>query len=284
MLFINKQEDLDEVCKIVELSDVMSIDTEFLRRDTYFPKLSIIQIKTNDCQIIIDSLSDLDLLPFKNLLLNDKILKIFHAPREDLFIFYNLFKILPKNIFDTQIAARICKLGDSLSYSDLCYEISGVHIDKTYQKADWIKRPIAPDMLNYAMQDVEYLENIYKILYETMKKDNLHTAYQNKISTLLDTKNYIINPKKILSRIKFQNHSEDFILRMEIFVTYREECAMQLDLPRQHFITDQELVKICQYLPVSQEDLNKLNFNNKYLNKPKHKNQLFDLCLGFNEI
>jgi len=200
MLFINNQEDLNKACKSMACSQILSIDTEFLRRDTYFPILSIIQIKTKDHNIVIDVLSNINLSPFKDLLLNNKILKIFHAPREDFFIFYYLFKILPQNIFDTQLAADVCNIGNTLSYSDLCYKICGVTIDKKHQKANWLQRPINIDMLNYAIKDVEYLENIYEVLMKIIREKNLYDNYQNKINSLLDHQNYITNSKKIVKK------------------------------------------------------------------------------------
>ncbi len=283
MLFISQQNDLNEICKLISSSKIVSIDTEFLRRDTYFPILSLIQIKTDDHDVVIDTLSGINLLPFKDILSNSEILKIFHAPREDLFIFYNLFKQLPKNIFDTQLAANFCKLGNFLSYSDLCYKICGIVIDKKYQKANWIQRPISTEMLNYAIKDVEYLKKMYSVLMEIMSENNVYADYQNQINLLLDYQNYTVNPKRILKRIQLPNYSKEFLSKMEMFIAFREECAIQLDLPRQYFINDEDLVKICQHFPLSTNAFNKLNITSKYLSKPKYKNRLLDLIIGYHE-
>lgn len=283
MLFISTQNDLNEICKLIFSSRMISIDTEFLRRDTYFPILSLIQVKTDDYSIIIDALSGINLLPFQNILANSEILKILHAPREDLFIFYNLFKQLPQNIFDTQLAANSCEIGNFLSYSDLCYKICGIVIDKKYQKANWLQRPISTEMLNYAIKDVEYLKKLYSVLMEIMLARNIYDDYQKQITLLLDHQNYTVNHKRILKRIQLPDYSKEFIAKMEIFVAFREECAIEMDIPRQHFIKDEDLIKICQHLPMSSNAFNRLNLNSKHLNKTKYKNKLIDLIIGYNE-
>jgi ribonuclease D len=283
MLLISKQNELNEIYQLIGSSKAISIDTEFVRRDTYFPILSLIQIKTDYHDLIIDALTGINLLPIKHILANSAILKIFHAPREDLFIFYHLFKELPQNIFDTQLAANLCQLGNFLSYSDLCYKICGTVIDKQYQKANWLQRPISSEMLNYAIKDVEYLQELYSTLMGILSEQNIYDNYQNQINLLLDYQNYTVNHTKILKRIQLPNYSKQFIARMEIFVAFREEWAIKLNIPRQHFITDEDLIKICQSFPTSSNAFNKLNLSSKHLTNPKYKNKIIDLILGYNE-
>ncbi len=262
----------------------ISVDTEFLRKNTYFAQLSIIQIMTSSHKVIIDTLCDLDLFPLNEIFLNEKVLKIFHAPREDFEIFYHLFKKLPRNVFDIQIAAGICDFGKHLSYSDICSKICFVHIDKTYQRSDWLKRPISANMLEYAIKDVEYLEPIYSILQPIIQDNNLQNEYDEQIKSLLNIENYIVNAQKAWQKVKFHNHSEFFINKMKIMAAYREEQASTIDLPRRHFISDEELVKICQYLPTSNQDFESLKLNGRYLSKQKYRTQLANLCLAIQEL
>ncbi|MCC8371287.1 MAG: ribonuclease D [Rickettsia endosymbiont of Pseudomimeciton antennatum] len=284
MLIINNQKILNEFCQQLLDCKTISVDTEFLRKNTYFAQLSIIQIMTNSHKVIIDTLCDLDLSPLNEIFLNDKMLKIFHAPREDFEIFYHLFKKLPRNVFDIQIAAGICDFGKHLSYSDICSKICFVHIDKTYQRADWLRRPISSNMLDYAIKDVEYLEPVYKILQPIIQDNNLQNEYDEQIKSLLNIENYIVDAQKAWQKVKFHNHSEFFINKMKIMAAYREEQASTIDLPRRHFITDEELVKICQYLPTSNEDFENLKLNGRYLSKQKYRTQLADLCLAIQEL
>ncbi len=280
MLIIDNQKTLNEFCCQLLGCDVISVDTEFLRRNTYFAQLSIIQIMTKSHKVIIDTLYGLDLLPINEIFVNDKILKIFHAPREDFEIFYHLFRKLPKNVFDIQIAADVCNFGKSLSYSDICDKICFVHIDKTYQRSDWLRRPINANMLDYAIKDVEYLEPVYRVLQPIIQNSNLQSEYDEQIKSLLNNENYTVNAQQAWQKVKFNNYSESFINIMKVMAAYREEQASIIDLPRKHFITDEELVKICQYLPTTNKDFENLKLNGRYLSKQKYRTELADLCLA----
>lgn len=280
MLIIDNQRLLVKFCGELLDCQTISVDTEFLRHNTYYARLSIIQIMTKRHKVIIDNLSNIDLLPLNEIFLNDKIVKIFHSPREDFEIIYRLFKKLPKNIFDVQIAANICGLGKYLSYADICRIICGIEIDKTYQRSDWLKRPIDLNMLEYAIKDVEYLEPIYQVLQQAIKDNNQQNKYDKQIKFLLNIENYMVNTQKAWQKVGFTNHSASFIRKMQIMAGYREEIASQIDIPRRHFITDEDLVKICQYLPTNNKDFDNLKLTSKYLNKQKYRMQLIDLCLA----
>ncbi|WP_342269703.1 ribonuclease D [Rickettsia endosymbiont of Orchestes rusci] len=278
MLIIDNQKILDEFCARLSNIDIISIDTEFSRRNTYYAKLSIIQVKAGSYSAIIDGLSNLDLAVFNQILINDKILKLFHAPREDLEIFYYLFGVLPCNIFDIQIAADICGFGKQLSYDDLCYKIYDVKIDKTCQKSNWLKRPIKEEMLNYAMQDLEYLEVIYKELYKIITENNLIKEYNTQLQYLLNIKNYFVKPADAWQKVRFRRESSEFIAKMQILARYREEQVKQINIPRRHFIIDEDLIKLCQALPVTAEDFKNLKLKSRYLRKQKYSEQIINLC------
>ena len=281
MQIIDDQRTLEEFCEQLSNKTCLSIDTEFERRYTYRAKLSIIQIKAeNECRII-DVLSNLDLTVLKQLLINNNIIKLFHAPREDLEIFYNLFKVLPSNIFDVQIAASICGFGKQLSYDDICYEIFGITIDKTYQKSNWLKRPITSDMLNYAMLDVEYLEKIHEELTNIILKNNLTDKYKAALQHLLDARNYIVRPEDAWKKIKFRSEDKDLISKVQILAAYREENAQALNIPRKHFILDEDLMKICKYVPLTNRDFKNLDLKSKYLHKQKYKDAIINLFNGY---
>jgi ribonuclease D len=284
MLIIDDQNRLYEVCDQLLDCKIISVDTEFLRKNTYFAQLSIIQIVTDHHKIIIDALCNLDLSPLNEVFLNDKIIKIFHAPREDFEIFYRLFKKLPVKVFDTQIAATICNFGKYLSYADLCHIICKIKIDKTYQRSDWLKRPIGNNMLDYAIKDVEYLKQIYLVLQQIINDNKLQSKYDEQIKPFLNVENYVVNLQKAWQKVKFNNHSQSFINKMQILAAYREEQASKVDLPRRYFITDEDLVKICQYLPISNKDFENLKLDSRHLTKQKHRTQLMDICLAMQEL
>lgn len=283
MQLITDQKILEDICNQLSKEEIISVDTEFHRRVTYFAKLSIIQIVTKNHQIIIDYLAGLDLTPLKSIFLNTKILKIFHSAREDFEIFYRLFGVLPCNIFDTQIAASCCGLGNSVSYSDLCQQICDVTIDKKYQKANWLKRPIKPQMLEYAIKDVQYLEPLYSYLLKKIEENHTQEEYKKKLETLLLSENFIANLEKAWLKVKFQRRSKAFNHRMQIIAAFREECARKGDIPKRHFASDEDLVKICEHLPITNAELDKLKLNSCHFKKDKYKNKLFDLCAALGE-
>lgn len=278
MLFINTQKLLNEFCSKLLNSNIVSIDTEFERRNTYYAILSIIQIKSGEHIAVVDALTNLDLTIFKQILINDKILKLFHAPREDIEIFYHLFGIIPNNVFDIQIAANICGFGKQISYEDICYSICNVTINKTYQKSDWIKRPISVSMLEYAVQDVEYLEVIYQKLNEIIAKNNLANELNNRLQILLNIKNYNLDPENAWLKIKFFETSENFKQRLQNFAAYRERQARKINIPRKHFILDEDLIKLSNNLPLTDQDFKKLRLKSKYLQKHLYKDQIIGLC------
>ncbi|MGI4775322.1 MAG: ribonuclease D [Janthinobacterium lividum] len=280
MILVNQQEILVQVCANLAKNEILSIDTEFERSTTYFSKLSTIQIASKDCLVVIDARANLDLYLFQSLLLNHGILKIFHSPREDFEIFYRLFKCLPQNIFDTQTASRLCGLGSSISYSDLCAQICNIIIDKTYQKANWLRRPLPIEMLEYATNDVKYLEVIYNFLQNLITTQGLQERVTQSMHMLIDPKNYKIALDNIWKKVNFANRSDLFLSRMKIIAAFREECASDADLPRKHFLSDEDLVKICNHLPTSNDELRNLKLNNVHIAKQKYKNRLLDLCSG----
>ncbi|WP_375326830.1 ribonuclease D [Candidatus Tisiphia endosymbiont of Nemotelus uliginosus] len=284
MLIIDNQNGLNNFCEQLLQYKVIGVDTEFVRERTYFAQLSIIQVITSDHKMIIDNLSKIDLSPLNEIFLNDQILKIFHAPREDFEIFYRLFKKLPKNIFDIQIAAGLSNFGKYLSYADICSKICGIQVDKTYQRSNWLKRPINADMLDYAIKDVEYLEPIYQILQPIIANNNLQQDYNAQIKSLLNIENYIVNPSNAWKKVRFDNYSSTFIDKMKIMAGYREEGASKIDVPRRHFITDEDLVKICQYLPISDKDFKNLRLESNYLNNKIYRTEVGNLCVGLREV
>lgn len=275
--FIDNSHDFIDLCKMLYKSQAIAIDTEFLRKDTYYAKLSIIQISNGKEIFIIDAIK-INLEPFKTLLLDNKILKIFHAPTQDFEILYRLFRITPNNIFDTQIAAEFCELGTSISYANLCQSICSVSIDKSYQTANWMQRPIPQDMLNYASLDVKYLHQIYHYLLPRISDINkYHETLQN---NLLDNKLYIMNLASAWRKVKCSYKSRHFLGKLQMLASFREEYAALSNIPRGHFITDSDLIKMCEILPTTNKEFQR--FNTKLT--AAHKNTLFDLCAGIKTI
>ena len=148
MHLITNTQDLAEACERLSAHDYVTVDTEFLRETTFWPKLCVIQMAGPDDAVIVDALADgLDLSPFFALMRDEKITKVFHAARQDIEIVFHLGGLIPAPLFDTQVAAMVCGFGDSISYDQLVYKVTGAHIDKSSRFTDWARRPLTQKQL-----------------------------------------------------------------------------------------------------------------------------------------
>lgn len=283
MILINNQEKFEEICHQLSQEKVICIDTEFCRRRTYYAILSLIQLSTINHKIIIDVLSGIDITSLAKLLDNPDICKIFHAPDQDLDIFFHFFKKLPTNIFDTQIAAGILGFGEMKSYGNLCKEVLNINLDKTLQKADWLVRPLEPKLLNYAIKDVEYLIPLYNHLSNALKSRNLWNNYQERAKKLLSPANYQLNLDKMYKKAGIIDQPEDIQRDFSYFILLREECAQKFDVPRGYCASEAQLIKFYEALPVTDVELNRVLIERSYLARPPYKNKLFELCRGMRE-
>ncbi len=284
MIFINNQSNFDEIYKTLSHEKILYMDTEFHRRRTYHAILSIIQISTPNQKIVIDALAKIDLFALKNILINPDILKVFHSPDQDFEILLKLFAVLPKNIFDTQIAANVCGMDDGMGYSRLCKAILNIDIDKSLQKANWLERPLSQELLEYAIRDTEFLIPLHRILSETLTNRKLWDNYKAKSAKLLDISSYKFSPERILQRMKLQNKSKEFLNNLLQFIVLREECAEILDIPRNHCASDDDLISFCNHLPIDVEQLRKLKLGFLPISKPQFRDKIFNLSAGIREV
>lgn len=284
MQIINNQEDFEEICK--ELSDetILFVDTEFCRRKTYYAVLSIIQVASEKHRIIIDALSGINISSFEEVLSNKKITKVFHSPDQDLDIFYHLFGRLPNNVFDTQIAAGVIGLDSKMGYARLCKTLLHINLDKTMQKADWLKRPLSKESLGYAIKDVEYLIPLYREISKEIGARNLWDTYNVRSAQLLDEKNYKMQPDKIIKKMNLYKTSNHLKENLVHFIELRENCAKELDIPRGYCASDRDLIEICNKLPTTEGELRALYIQNKLTTRKKFKDELLELCCGLKEL
>ena len=284
MQLINSQKELDQLCKQLSQEEVLFIDTEFCRRKTYYAQLSIIQVSSKTDKYIVDALTKIDLAKFGDILSNDKIVKVFHSPDQDFGIFYHLFGKLPANVFDTQIAAGVCGLDDIMGYSRLCKQLLNVEVDKTLQKADWLQRPLSNALLNYAIKDIEYLPALYRELSNNINSRKLWDAYFSRSAKLTDKQTYKVQPGKILDKMRLSDVSKEFQNRLKHLITFREECAQILDIPRGFCASDKDLIHISRVLPTNDLELNKLRIQSSMIVKRNFKVKLFELCAGLKSL
>ncbi|PZN47776.1 MAG: ribonuclease D, partial [Proteobacteria bacterium] len=173
MHVITKQAELETVIAAFEKADFVTVDTEFIRETTFWPVLCLIQMATPGMSALIDPLSPgLDLKPFFRLMGNEKVVKVFHAARQDIEIIVHLGDLVPNPLFDTQVAAMVCGFGDAVSYDQLVQKITGVQLDKSLRFTDWRQRPLSDKQLEYALADVTHLIDVYLHLKTQLEREN----------------------------------------------------------------------------------------------------------------
>ncbi|MEK6734479.1 MAG: ribonuclease D [Pseudomonadota bacterium] len=265
MKIITNSLELTNLCSELQGNKYIAIDTEFFRQNTYYPKLCLLQLATESEQFLIDPLiNNLDLSPLDEVLQNDLIVKIFHSAKQDLEILYQVFKRLPKNIFDTQIAASFCGFGLSISYDNLVKEFFGIQLDKSLRISDWRKRPLLKSQIDYAIGDVTYLYDIYIKLIKLLEKNNYLDWANEEMLILSDPNTYIVDLDQVWRKIK-SNKNLCFTPLLKNLAAWREMKAQEKDLPRNHFLHENDLIKLVETIPLSLLELKKtISIKEKY--------------------
>ena len=237
----------------------VTVDTEFLRETTYWPKLCLLQAATEDEAVLIDPLADgLSLAPFFELLANDKVTKVFHAARQDIEIFVKLTGQVPLNIFDTQIAASVCGFGDSVSYDNLVRSIASVELDKSSRFTDWSARPLSEKQRVYALADVTHLRDIYKTLVQQVEETRRWDWVEDELSTMRSIDTYVIQPEQAWERLKAKLGRPRDLAALKALAAWREKRAQDADQPRSRVLKDDALVELAMQRPTSPDGFDKL--------------------------
>jgi ribonuclease D len=255
MNLIDTTEKLTDFCNILQKQPFITVDSEFIREHSYYPQLCLLQVGYDGGAAIIDPLSSVDLTAFFAILQNPQIVKVFHAGRQDIEIFYNLTGKIPQNVFDTQIAAMVCGYTENIGYGNLVYEITKTELDKSCRLTDWSIRPLDEKQLQYALCDVTYLVNCYKYLFDYMQKNNRLDWINEEISNLCDEKCYNVNPDEAWGRIKHNVHTQRFLSALKYLAKWREERAQKYNTPRSAILKDDVLLNIASTYPKKIGDL-----------------------------
>ncbi len=283
MNLINTQYDLDKLFESLNNEQIIFMDTEFDRRNTYHAKLCLVQVATKQHQYVIDTLSGVDYSYLKEILNNKKILKVFHSGDQDIKIFHQIFGMVPRNLFDTQAAASAVGFGKSAGYQALCFKLLDINIDKTLQKANWSLRPLKEALVQYALDDVLYLPPLYEKLTIAMREKDAWQKYKNNMQNIYDEQNFIFNPEKILSRLQVPFYTRHQRQNMLEIIRFREQSAEKLNIPRGHFLSDTDIFHLATKLPTSAKALDSIKFESKIFLKSKFVTSLLELCQGIRE-
>lgn len=259
MQVISSTQDLADLCSKLAAHDYVTVDTEFLREQTFWPKLCLIQLAAPDIEAIVDPLvPGLQLDPLWKLMADETTVKVFHAARQDLEIVWTLAGLLPHPIFDTQVAAMVCGFGDSVSYGNLVKKVAGNDIDKSSRFTDWSRRPLSEKQLVYALGDVTHLRQVYAYLKEQLDKSGRHAWVDEEMAVLTTPATYQTHPEDAWKRLKLRVKNRKALAVLMELAAWRERLAQSQDVPRQRVMKDEALYDIANQSPTAPEQLSRL--------------------------
>ncbi len=247
--------------KLQESAEFVCLDTEFVREKTYFPTLGLIQIATKSDVFAIDPIdSNIELSSFKDLLANEKIIKVLHACSQDLEIFYNLFSTTPKNMFDSQVGAKMLGFGESISYGRLVEHYLNKRMDKSHRYTDWTKRPLEPEQLDYAALDVIYLVEIFEAMKKELLQKGRYDWAVEESTKLLSEDIYHVDVDECWKKLKVKSNDRQYLAILKSLSRWREVTAQNLNKPRGWILKDDAIQEIAAIKPKNNSDLHGLRF------------------------
>ncbi|UFZ05305.1 ribonuclease D [Bradyrhizobium ontarionense] len=256
MDLITTTADLSAACARLAQHPVITVDTEFLRETTYYPLLCVVQLASPDEAVVIDALAvGIDLKPFFALMADEKVLKVFHAARQDIEIIWHRAGIVPHPIFDTQVAAMVLGYGDSIAYDQLVERITGHRPDKTHRFTDWSRRPLSHEQVHYAEADVTHLRDVFAALDADLKKRGRSDWVSEEMEILTSPKTYDFHPERAWERLKTRVRKPKELAVLIEVAAWREQEAQSRDVPRSRVMKDDAVGDIATHAPTSIEKL-----------------------------
>ncbi len=259
MRVITSTPDLQQACDQFASADYVTVDTEFIREQTFWPQLCLIQMAAPGFELIVDPQAPgLDLEPFYALMRNERVLKVFHAARQDIEIVFAQSGHVPSPVFDTQVAAAVCGYGESVSYVNLVKKITGADLDKSSRFTDWSRRPLSEKQLIYALGDVTYLRDVYLSLKSDLAKKDRSGWLMEEMAALTDRATYETHPDDAWRRLKLRVKSRKALAVLVELASWRERLAQAQDVPRGRILRDEALYDIANQSPGTVEQLGEL--------------------------
>ena len=251
---------LKALCGRLAESRFVAVDTEFMRENTYWPELCLVQIADEREAAAIDPMApDIDLTPLLELLVNNEdVLKVVHAGGQDIEIVHNLTQKTPYPLFDTQIAAMALGMGEQVGYSNLVEGMTGVKLDKGARFTDWSRRPLDKRQIDYAIGDVTYLAEIFPRMLDKLRSTGRGAWLDQEMERIADPANYVNDPDLAWTRIKVSSRKAEVLGRLKAVAAFREREARRKNLPRGRLIKDETIADLAMHPPRSQADLAKV--------------------------
>jgi len=262
MQTITSTDALADFCRRAAQSDYVTVDTEFLRERTYYSQLCLVQLafpgNGEDDAVLVDPLAEgLSLDPLYDLFRDPSVVKVFHAARQDLEIFYVDAGLIPEPLFDTQVAAMVCGFGEQVGYETLVRKIAKEGLDKSSRFTDWSRRPLSDAQKAYALADVTHLRKIYEYLAKQLKKAGREAWVAEEMEILRSPETYVVKPEEAWQRVRTRTTSGRFLAIMRELAQFRETYAQTKNVPRNRVLKDDALVEIASTKPQNLNDLNR---------------------------
>jgi len=250
--------ELAAFCDKIKGQPFVAVDTEFMRETTYWPKLCLIQAAAPNAEAVIDPLADgIDLEPFLAIMRDAKILKVFHAARQDVEIFNNL-QAMPRPLFDTQVAGMAAGYGEQIAYDALVRQMLKIELDKSSRFTDWARRPLTDNQLTYALADVTHLAKLFPMLRERLEREGRLAWVQDEMNDLTDPANYDVEPENAWKRLRPRRHTAKYLAVYKAVAAWRERMAQTRDQPRGRILKDEAIDEIATQAPTDADALDRL--------------------------
>ena len=264
MTLIRDSSELEAVCNRLSSEPYVAIDTEFMREKTYFSKLCLVQIAGKTDVVAIDPLAQgIDLSPLDRLMANPNVLKVFHAARQDVEIFFHRNGTVPAPLFDTQIAGMVCGFGDAISYDRMVRALTGVKLDKTSRFTDWSHRPLSDQQIDYALSDVIHLRPAYEKLRARLERTGRLNWLDEEMGVLTSEDTYQTDPQQAWRRLKVRSTKAKFLVVLQALAAWREREAQERDVPRNRVLRDDALIDVAAQTPTTPAELSRSRAFNK---------------------
>src|SRR5271168_357215 len=256
---ITTTSELAAACRRMGTFPFVTVDTEFLRETTYYPLLCVTQMASPDEAVVVDALAPgIDLGPLFSLMANERVMKVFHAARQDIEIVWHLARLIPHPVFDTQVAAMVLGYGDSISYDQLVQRITGDALDKSHRFTDWTRRPLSEAQQSYAISDVTHLRDVYLALVDDLGRRGRVDWVQEEMHVLTSPDTYRMDPENAWQRLKTRVRKPKELAVLIEVAAWREREAQSRDVPRSRVLKDEVIADIAVQAPTTSERLRNL--------------------------
>lgn len=256
---ITSTDALAAFCAPLHAEPFITVDTEFMRERTFWPELCVVQVAGAESVAVIDAEADgIDLAPLWDLLLDDRVLKVFHAARQDIEIVVLKTGRVPAPLFDTQVAAMVAGFGDQVAYDAIVASLAGAHIDKAFRFTDWSARPLSAQQIAYAAGDVTHLRRVYEKLSERLEKEGRLAWVAEEMAVLTDPATYRTDPENAWVRLKPRSGNRKFLAALRAVAAWREREAQRLNIPRGRVVKDESLMEIAAAAPADAASLSRV--------------------------